>query len=190
MTSIAMRRHGHHDTATTLLTSTALGLGADSGDPAPGLLATYGSLLCTAAYTAAQHGSRNQALELITEAETAAARLGGARAPHTPFSPANVTIYQIGVHTALGDAGTALDHARRIDLRRVPTPERQARFCVDTARSWTPRAPRHQDSGSSPPAAALSRKTCCRGSRSGCRLGFPGFGQCRPWNKQWNSQSR
>ncbi|HUZ24905.1 MAG TPA: hypothetical protein VMV07_14200 [Streptosporangiaceae bacterium] len=41
-----------------------------------------------------------------------------------------------GVHTALGDAGTALDHARKIDLRRVPTPERQARFCVDTARAW------------------------------------------------------
>jgi hypothetical protein len=40
------------------------------------------------------------------------------------------------VHTALGDAGTALDHARKIDLRSVPTPERQARFCVDTARAW------------------------------------------------------
>jgi hypothetical protein len=47
-----------------------------------------------------------------------------------------VTIYQIGVHTALGDAGTALDHARKISLRGLPTPERQARFCVDTARSW------------------------------------------------------
>jgi hypothetical protein len=136
MTSIAMRRHGHHDTATALLTATALGLGADSGEPAPGLLAGYGSLLCTAAYTAAQQGRRSQALELITEAGTAAARLGGGRAPHIPFSPGNVTIYQIGVHTALGDAGTALDHARKVDLRRVPTPERRARFCVDTARAW------------------------------------------------------
>jgi transcriptional regulator with XRE-family HTH domain len=136
MTSIAMRRHGYHDTATALLTSTALGLGADSGEPAAGLLATYGSLLCTAAYTTAQHGNRHQALELITEAGTAATRLGGARAPHTPFSPANVTIYQIGVHTALGDAGTALEYARKIDLRSLPTPERQARYCVDTARAW------------------------------------------------------
>jgi transcriptional regulator with XRE-family HTH domain len=136
MTSIAMRRHGHHDTATKLLTSTALDLGADSGEPAPGLLSSYGSLLCTAAYTAAQHGSRHQALELISEAGTAATRLGGARAPHTSFSPANVTIYQIGVHTALGDAGTALDHARKIDLRSLPTRERQARYCVDTARAW------------------------------------------------------
>ncbi|MGH3814371.1 MAG: hypothetical protein ACRDUV_18285 [Pseudonocardiaceae bacterium] len=39
MASIALRRHGHHDTATTLLATTALDLGADSGDPAPELLA-------------------------------------------------------------------------------------------------------------------------------------------------------
>lgn len=136
MTSIALRRHGHHDTATTLLTRTALDLGASAGDPAPDVLATYGSLICTAAYTAAQHGSRHQALDLITEAEAAATRLGGARAPHTPFSPANVTIYRIGVHTALGDPGTALTHARTIALRSLPTPERQARFCLDTARAW------------------------------------------------------
>jgi len=136
MTSIAMRRHGHHDTATTLLTTTALDLGADSGNPMPDLLATYGSLLCTASYTAAQNGDRHQAVELISEAETAAARLGHTRAPGNPFSAINVTIYQIGVHTALGDAGTALDHARTIDLRNIPTPERQARFCVDTARAW------------------------------------------------------
>ena len=136
MTSIAMRRDGHHDTATALLTSTALDLGAGSGEPAPGLLATYGSLLCTAAYTTAQRGNRHQAIELITEAETAATRLSGAQAPHSPFSRINVGIYQIGVHTALGDAGAALDHARKIDLRSVPTPERRARFCVDTARAW------------------------------------------------------
>ncbi|MGH3696263.1 MAG: helix-turn-helix domain-containing protein [Pseudonocardiaceae bacterium] len=136
MASIALRRHGHHDTATTLLTTTALHLGASSGDPAPELLATYGSLLCTASYTAAQHGNRSTALELITEAETAGARLGEARVPHNPFSTTNVAIYQIGVHTALGDAPTALDHARKIDLRTVPTPERQARFCLDTARAW------------------------------------------------------
>jgi transcriptional regulator with XRE-family HTH domain len=136
MTSIAMRRHGHHDTATTLLTRTALDLGASAGNPAPDVLATYGSLLCTAAYTAAQHGSRDQALELITEAEAAATRLGPARAPRTPFSATNVAIYRIGVHTALGDPGTALTHARTITLRSLPTPERQARFCLDTARAW------------------------------------------------------
>ena len=135
MTSIAMRRHGHHDTATTLLTTTALNLGADSGDPAPELLATYGSLLCTASYTAAQHGNRSGALELITEAGTAATRLGGTRVPHNPFSSTNVAIYQIGVHTALGDAGTALDHARKIDLRSLRLPSGR----LDSV--WTPPVP-------------------------------------------------
>jgi hypothetical protein len=47
-----------------------------------------------------------------------------------------VTIYRIGVHTALGDPGTALAFARTINLRGLPTPERQARFCLDTARAW------------------------------------------------------
>lgn len=115
---------------------TVLDLGAGSGKPAPELLATYGSLLCTAAYTAAQNGSRHHALDLITEAELAATRMGDAQVQHTPFSSTNATIYRIGVHTALGDAGTALDYARKINLRSVPTPERQARFCLDTARAW------------------------------------------------------
>ncbi|MGH3936142.1 MAG: hypothetical protein ACRDS1_14395 [Pseudonocardiaceae bacterium] len=90
MASIALRRHGHHDTATTLLVTTALDLGADFGDPAPEMLVTYGSLLCTASYTAAQHGNRSGALELITEAETVAKRLGDARVPHNPYSPTRV----------------------------------------------------------------------------------------------------
>jgi hypothetical protein len=131
-----MRRHHHYEAATQLLTRTALDLGGNSGHSAPGLLASYGSLLCTAAYTAAQEGRRQQALELIGEAETTASRLGGARLPGSSFSAANVTIYQIGVRTALGDAGAALEYARRIELRRLPTPERQARFCLDTARAW------------------------------------------------------
>jgi transcriptional regulator with XRE-family HTH domain len=136
MASIALRRHGHHDTATTLLTTTALDLGADSGDPHADQLAAYGALLCTASYTAAQNHHRHQALELISEAESAAARLGGARTPGTAFSATNTAIYRIGIHTVLGDPGTALDHARTVDLRTLPTPERQARFCVDTARAW------------------------------------------------------
>jgi hypothetical protein len=137
MTSIAMRHHGHHDTATTLLTHTALALGADTGNPTPDVLASYGSLLCTAAYTAAHLGNRHQALDLITEADTAATRLGSTRTTITSaFSAGNVTIYRIGVHTALGDPGTALTHARSINLAGLPTPERQARFCLDTARAW------------------------------------------------------
>ncbi|MGH3978672.1 MAG: helix-turn-helix domain-containing protein [Pseudonocardiaceae bacterium] len=134
--SIAMRRHGHHDTAISLLTSTALSLGADTGSPHPDLLGTYGSLLCTASYTAAQHGHRSHALELIGEADDAARRVGRPTTIHAVFSTTNVAIYQIGVRNALGDAGAALDYARRIEIRCLPSPERQARFCLDTARAW------------------------------------------------------
>ncbi|MGH3942244.1 MAG: helix-turn-helix domain-containing protein [Pseudonocardiaceae bacterium] len=136
MASIAMRKHGHHDAAITLLSTTALKLSATTGSPQPDLLGTYGSLLCTAAYTAAQHGSRGHALELIGEAEDAARHLDQTTTSHSTFSATNVTIYQIGVRTALGDAGTALDYARRVEIRSLPTAERQARFCVDTARAW------------------------------------------------------
>lgn len=135
MTSIALRRHGHHDTATSLLTTTAMDLGADTGKPAADVLATYGSLLCTASYTAAQNGDRTTALDLITEADTAAARLT-TQSLRTPFNRTNVDLYQIGIRTALGDAGTALEYAKKIKLRGLPTPERQARYCLDTARAW------------------------------------------------------
>ncbi|MGH3908249.1 MAG: helix-turn-helix domain-containing protein [Pseudonocardiaceae bacterium] len=134
--SIALRRHDHHDTAITLLTDTALRLGDGTGTAARDLLGAYGALLCTASYTAAQNGNRSQALELIGEAEDAARRLDGPITSHSTFNSTNVAVYQIGVRTALGDSGTALDYARRIEIRSLPTPERQARLCLDTARAW------------------------------------------------------
>lgn len=134
--SIALRRHDHHDTAITLLTDTALSLGDSTDTPQPDLLGAYGALLCTAYYTAAQNGNRSQALELIGEAEDAARRLDGPITSHSTFNSTNVAVYQIGVRTALGDAGTALDYARRLEIRSLPAPERQARFCLDTARAW------------------------------------------------------
>jgi hypothetical protein len=133
---IAMRRLGHHDGATALLTKTALSLGGDSGDPRPDLLAAYGSLLCTAAYSSAQNGHRGRAIELIGEAEQAAERMAGRRVAGSDFGPTNVAVYRIGVHTALGDSGAALSFARGVNQRLLPTPERRARFCIDTARAW------------------------------------------------------
>ena len=56
--AIAMRRAGHYDAATTMLTRTALSLDAAHGAPPVPVLAAYGSLLCTAAYSSAQHGQR------------------------------------------------------------------------------------------------------------------------------------
>ena len=134
--AMAMRRQGHYDGATAMLTSTALTLGAGHGNPPPRVLAAYGSLLCTAAYACAQNGHKSQASDLISEARAAADRMGNTRAGRSVFSAANVEVYQISIHTALGDSAGALTHARTVDQRALPTPERHARFCIDTARAW------------------------------------------------------
>ncbi|MFF5208824.1 hypothetical protein [Streptosporangium sp. NPDC000396] len=134
--AIAMRRQGRHEGAVSMLTRTALDLGADSGAPAPQALQVYAALLCTAAYSCAQNGQRAQSLDLIGEAEQAAARLPEHTSRGRLPTPANVAVYRIGIHTALGEPGVALDHARSVNHRLLPTPERRARWCIDTARAW------------------------------------------------------
>jgi transcriptional regulator with XRE-family HTH domain len=134
--AIAMRRLGHYDAATSMLTRTALSLEADHGDPPAPVLAAYGSLLCTAAYASAQNGRRHQAVDLVTEAGAAAARTPDGTVTRPAFSAASVKVYQIGIYNALGDSAAALAHARLVVQAQLPTPERHARFWVDTARAW------------------------------------------------------
>ncbi|MEV6910953.1 helix-turn-helix transcriptional regulator [Amycolatopsis sp. NPDC051071] len=124
--------------AITMLTKTALDLGADQGTPRASLLATYGSLLCTASYSAAQNGNATQAIALVEEAEDAARRLPNAEAAtgNAQFSETTVAVYRIGVHTTLGDSARALTYFDSVDPRRLPTAERRARSFVDGARAW------------------------------------------------------
>ncbi|WP_043514559.1 MULTISPECIES: hypothetical protein [unclassified Actinoplanes] len=134
--AVAMRRAGHHDDAIALLMTSAqqLRLGPQPRDLE---LATYGSLLCTAAYASAQAGRRGEAETLLSEASAAAARLGAAvYAGELVFSVTNVAVYQIGVFTALGDSATALHHASTVEVATLETAERYARYCMDTARAW------------------------------------------------------
>jgi len=119
--AIAMHRLGHYDAATTMLTRTALSLDPGHGNPGAPVLAAYGSLLCTAAYASAQNGRRHQALDLISEAGAAAARMPAGRLTQPAFSVAGVDVYQIGIHNALGDSAAALSHARAVDQAQLPT---------------------------------------------------------------------
>jgi hypothetical protein len=131
--SIAMRRQGHHRAAVTILTGTALELDAGSPGAPASELAAYASLLSTAAYTAAKAGRQHQALELISEAAAAASRLPAG----TPgFDADYVTQYQVDVRTCLGDPASALSHAAKLTPQALPTAQRRARFCIDTARAW------------------------------------------------------
>jgi transcriptional regulator with XRE-family HTH domain len=134
--AISMRRAGHREGATRLLTDTANGLGVGSGDPPPQLLALYGSMLCTAAYSSAQAQHAAHALDLIDEAASAAARMRGVRPAGPAFTIDTVEEYKIGIHTVLGNSGQALTAARQVRQQELPTAERHARFCVDLARAW------------------------------------------------------
>jgi hypothetical protein len=92
----------------------------------------YGTLLQTAAYTAAVDGDRSEARDLIAAAQAAARRLGrDANHRHTAFGPANVALYQVSIAQVLGDNGTAIDHAKTVDPASLPTAERRGRYWID-----------------------------------------------------------
>lgn len=131
-----LRRAGHAETAQRQVIDAAAGLQHDL-HRGPEYLSVYGSLLSTAAYTAAVDGDRDTAHTLIGEAVHAAGRLGvDGNHRFTAFGPTGVRLYQISIARVLGDSGTAIDAARRINPTTIPQTERQARYWSDVARSF------------------------------------------------------
>jgi hypothetical protein len=73
----------------------------------------------------------------LDTAQATASCLGGDRnAWWTAFGPTNVILFQISAAYALGDAGAAIEYARRVPLAAIPVPDRHSRFWVDVARAW------------------------------------------------------
>lgn len=137
MVSSVWRRQGHYARATEIAVDAAQQLTGDrTADPAE-RLAAQGNLYTTAAYTAAKLGDRHTAHTLIAEAEAAATRLdrdGVLRG--TAFGPSQVALHRISISHLLGDAGQAIEHARRIDVAALPSTERQGRYWLDVARAY------------------------------------------------------
>ncbi|MGW1144410.1 hypothetical protein ACWD6I_04965 [Streptomyces sp. NPDC002454] len=137
MVSSSWRRQGHYARATEVAVAAAQRLTEDHIAPETERLSVQGNLYATAAYTAAKQGDRHAARELITEAESKAVRLGHDGQSGTAFfGPSQVLLHRISLSHLLGDAGRAIEHAREVDVRRLPTPERQARYWIDVARSF------------------------------------------------------
>lgn len=134
--AIVLRRAGRPETAQRLVIDAAAALQTDLNG-GPEYLSVYGSLLSTAAYTAAVDGDRDTAHTLIREAVDAAGRLG-ADGNHrfTAFGPAGVGLYRISIARVLGDSGVAIEAARRINPAGIPVAERRARYWSDVARSF------------------------------------------------------
>lgn len=99
-------------------------------------LSVLGSLLLRGAIAAARDGDRSAALELLDRADAIASSLGeDGNYRWTAFGPTNVLLHRVHVAVIFGDAGTALDHARRVDVSRLAVVERRAVLHIDAAKA-------------------------------------------------------
>ncbi|MEU0123594.1 XRE family transcriptional regulator [Streptomyces albidoflavus] len=133
--AITMRRPGRIPAAVQFLGHEAKNL--DTLRPQTGAVRT--TLMLTAAYTAANGGDRTTALDLLNAAEEETDRWAAQPNPElftVDANKAQVDVYRIGAHTALGTPDEAVEVAARLDIDRMPTAERRARAWTDTARMW------------------------------------------------------
>ena len=106
--------------------SKAARLDRDVAAVTPESLCVYGSLLLCGAIAAAEHDERDTAPELLTEVGDASRQLGaGANLHRTAFGLVNAHMHLVNIAVTLGDAGTAIDVARRIDLSAITVTERK-----------------------------------------------------------------
>jgi len=128
---------GHFGAAAEVASRYAQRLAADVPVPSPESLSVFGSLLLRGAIAAAQAEDRDASMTLLDEAGRAGARLGSDHNHRwTAFGPANVLLHRINVAVRLGDAGSAVSHARSVDLDQLTVTERKATFFVDTAEAF------------------------------------------------------
>jgi hypothetical protein len=128
---------GHLSAAIDTASSQARQLDREVSSPTPESLSVYGSLLLRGAIAAAQQDSRATAHELLTEADKAGRQLGiDGNLRGTAFGPTNAKLHRINIAVTLGDAGTAVDVARGIDLNTITVTERKATLLIDTARAF------------------------------------------------------
>ncbi len=133
----ALMDGGHHRAATGMASSAAQRLNAALSQPSPNDLSVYGTLLLRGAVAAAQHSNRHTAAELLDEAEDAGRRLGyDGNHMWTAFGPNNVLCHRVNIALSLGDAGSAIENARRIDINALPINERKATVLLDTSRAF------------------------------------------------------
>ncbi len=129
---------GHYGAATKVASSYAQRLTADVRDPTPESLSVYGALLLRGALAAAQAENRDDSMALLDEAERAGSRLGNDYNHRwTAFGPANVLLHRVHAAVRLGDAGSAISHARKVDLDQLTVTERKASFFIDTAQAFS-----------------------------------------------------
>ncbi|MFI5822790.1 XRE family transcriptional regulator [Streptomyces rishiriensis] len=132
--AVLARKAGWHDKALSIALSAAdhpdlRGIGR-VGTAARGLLVQ------SASYTLARRGDRDGMRELTDEAAAIAKELGGATLlpDHGGgFSPLTVQLHKISAENHAGDPRAALEAARAVSLKALPSVERRSRALCDIA---------------------------------------------------------
>ncbi|MDA2809048.1 helix-turn-helix transcriptional regulator [Nocardiopsis sp. RSe5-2] len=134
----ALMRDRHYRAAADFASDAAQRVAEGTEEHTPDSLSVYGALLLSGSVAAAQREDRAQALILLEEAEDAGRRLGGDHNYQwTAFGPTNVLLHRVNAAVELGDAGSAIDYARRIDLDNIDVTERKAMLFVDASRAYS-----------------------------------------------------
>jgi DNA-binding XRE family transcriptional regulator len=96
-----------------------------------------GALYLSVAAAAARGGDARGARAGLRAAEACSDELDEGHDLATVFGAANVAIHRVAVAVELGDAGSALDHARTVDVDELPRAyaERRSRYLIDLARA-------------------------------------------------------
>lgn len=134
----ALMNDGHHGAATQTASTYAERIDRDVDERTPDFLSVYGALLLRGAVAAGHRADRHTAATLLDEAQDTGRELGGDYNHRwTAFGPTNVQLHRVNIALQLGDAGAAIQEARRIDLDRIPLTERKAILLIDTSRALT-----------------------------------------------------
>lgn len=155
----AVLRHQGQETAAQRHIQAAVARVEATGLTTAAQASAYAQMLASTAYTAAIADDRDQALAMIRDAARAARDLPD-QAPVGrlfPVTPATIDLYAVGVHWALGDAGTALEAGRRLHPNQFPTAERKGRMHTDLGRVWWQRGKPEQAAAEFLKAARVSR---------------------------------
>ena len=133
----ALMADGHYAAAVQTASSYSEQLASAVKNPTPDSRSVYGSLLLRGTLAAGMAENRGAAASLLDEARDAGSQLGGDfNHRWTAFGPANVMLHRINIAISLGDAGVAIEQARKVNLDWLPITERKASFLIDTARAF------------------------------------------------------
>lgn len=135
-TSLVLLRTGDETQALDLCVAAAQEIETVPRSPTADEIAVHGSLLETAAFTAARTTSASAAWNFLAEAERDAGRYGLDRTHRrTAFGLSNVRLHGVAVALELGDFRGATRRAEELDPAHLPSNVRQAAYWIDVARA-------------------------------------------------------